>query len=486
MKWLTNKYAYTLVALAMLTCIVLQLAWLLQLFHAQQVQVRRDLDQAVSDAARMSDYLSVVKGHEKSENFRHLFLSTEWLQIKQAFTRMRNLNLGSSFSTEIKADSTFVSIGIQIANDKRKHSNRRAVYILDKGQTMQSVIAADKRDLQRMDSLVKDACLKAQLDMHSYYIIYDYDTGKPETPRTWESSKKADYRSQQFGYNLNAFLHTYQLVVPSINELVLSRMRYYLISSFLMLLVTGLAFVLLFKTIRSQRMYAQARIAFTGNMTHELKTPVSVIEAALDAITRYQLFQQPAKLETYIDISRSELQRLTLMIDKVLNLDQLDHGKVDLRKELYDVQQGLDSVISSMRLRIANGALIQYHPAEEPCFVQGDPVHLTNVFYNLVDNALKYSGDHAVINIVCNCAAEKVRISVSDNGPGIQKIYNDRIFERFFRISDNPDIHNVKGSGLGLYYVKQIIEQHGGSIQVQSEMEKGTNFIIELPAYHEA
>jgi len=485
MKWLSNKYAYPLVALAMLASVMLQAAWLIQLFRAQQIQVKRDFEQAVSNAAQMSDYLSVAPGHENSENFRNFFLSPEWLQIKQAFTRLRDRRLGGSFSSEIRSDSTIITIGLHIANDKPKLSNRNIIHTFDEDETLESVMAADKRDLQRMDSLVKAECLRAQLNVDTYHVLYNYDSGKPESPSIWEKAKKADYRSQLYGYNLNFFLHTYQLVVPSINAAVYYRMRYYLISSLLMLILTGLAFIFLFRVIRTQRMYTQARIAFTGNMTHELKTPVSVIEAALDAITRYQLFREPARLENYIAISKSELQRLILMIDKVLNLDQLDHGDVKLRKELYDVQQGLESVVSAMRLRIAQGTTIKYISADEPCFVDGDPVHLTNVFYNLIDNASKYCGPHAVITITSNCDADNVHISFQDNGPGIDKIYWERVFERFFRIPNNPNIHNIKGSGLGLHYVKQIVERHDGRIQLRSELGKGSNFIIELPAYHE-
>jgi signal transduction histidine kinase len=213
---------------------------------------------------------------------------------------------------------------------------------------------------------------------------------------------------------------------------------------------------------------------------------VSVIEAALDAITRYQLSKDPAKLDNYIHISRSQLKRLNLMIDKVLNLDQLDNGEIRLRPELYDIQQGIDGVVSSMQMHIRqDGAMINYIPADEPCFVDGDPVHLTNVFYNLIDNALKYSGAKAIINIACNCDENNVYISISDNGPGIAHFNRERIFERFFRVIDNPDVHNIKGSGLGLYYVKQVIEKHNGRIKVQSEMGKGSTFIIHLPAYHE-
>lgn len=263
-------------------------------------------------------------------------------------------------------------------------------------------------------------------------------------------------------------------------------MRYYLISSVLMLVLTALAFIFLFRVLRSQRLYTQARLAFTGNMTHELKTPVAVIEAALDAITRYELSRDQAKLDNYIDISKAQLKRLNQMIDKVLNLDQFDNGEVNLRSELFDVQQGLESVVTSMRLRNNKGSTtINYLPAEAPCFVDGDPVHLTNVFYNLIDNALKYSGPKATITVSCSCTSQQVQVSIKDNGPGIAKIHRDRIFERFFRVPDHPDVHNVKGSGLGLHYVKQIVEKHHGKIQVKTEPGKGSNFIIDLPAYHE-
>lgn len=487
MKWMSNKYAYPLVALVILASVGLQAAWLSQLFRVQQVQVKRDLEQAVNNAARMNDYLSAVHGHEGSENFRNFFLSPPWVQFKQAFTAMHAQRVANRYSSHIDKDSTIIDISLRVANGKPKPGQPgRVVRILDEGETMASAMAADRRDLKRMDSLVKRECEQNQLNVKTYYLLYSFDTGKPESPELWKASQQADYRSQIYAYNLNFFFHNYQLVVPSINGLVFYRMRYYLISSLLMLLLTGLAFIFLFRVMRTQRLYTQARMAFTGNMTHELKTPVAVIEAALDAITRYQLSRNPVKLDNYIEISKSELQRLNLMIDKVLNLDQLDNGQVKLRPELYDVQQGLESVVTSMRLRNGqNGTTINYIPSAEPCFVDGDPVHLTNVFYNLIDNALKYSGSNAVINVSCNCNQDNVQISIEDNGPGIAKIYKEQIFERFFRVPDHLDIHNVRGSGLGLYYVRQIIEKHGGKIQLRSEAGKGSNFTIDLPAYHE-
>lgn len=486
MKWLSNRYAYPLVILAMIASIGLQAAWLVQLFHAQQVQVKRDLDQAVDNAARMSEYLSVVSGNENKENFRNFFLSPEWLQLKQAYTHMRRMGIKSRFETDIKNDSTRITIGLRIANDKYKAKKTKVISIFDEGETLESVMKSDKKDLKRMDSLVQWESRRLGICEESFYVLYDYRTGRPESAKDGERAQRADYKSARIGYNLHFFIHTYQLVVPSVTKTVLYRMRYYLVSSLLMILLTGLAFWFLFKVMRSERLYTSARLAFTGNMTHELKTPVAVIEAALDSITRYQLTNDPAKLENYLNISKNEINRLNAMIDKVLNLEQLDNGKINLRPELYDVQQGLESVVSSMKLRNYSGSVtIDYIPSEEPCFVDGDPVHLTNVFYNLMDNAIKYSGPQAAITVSCTSLKDQVTVKIEDNGPGIAKIYQERIFERFFRIPENPDIHTVKGTGLGLHYVKEIINRHGGKIEVSEGAKKGAVFTIYLPAYYE-
>lgn len=487
MKWLSNRYAYPLVILAMIASIGLQAAWLIQLFRAQQVQVKRDLDQAVANAARMSEYLSVAPGHENNNNFRDFFLSPEWLQLKQAYTQMRRIGVASRFETELKNDSTRINMSLKIANHRPPGPRKsRMISIFDEGETLESVMKSDKKDLKRMDSLVRLECRRQQIHEDSFYILYNYRTGKPESGANWNKTKKADYHSAHIGYNLNFFIHTYQLVVPSFTKTVVYRMRYYFVSSLLMIMLTGLAFWFLFKVMRSERLYTGARLAFTGNMTHELKTPVAVIEAALDSITRYQLANDPERLDNYLNISKNEISRLNAMIDKVLNLEQLDNGEINLRPELYDVQQGLESVVSSMRLRDSSGSVtINYFPSEEPCFVDGDPVHLTNVFYNLMDNAIKYSGPKAVINVTCTPTEDEVIIKILDNGPGIAKMYHDRIFERFFRIPENPDIHTVKGTGLGLHYVKEIITLHKGRIEVAGAPEQGTVFTIYLPAYHE-
>jgi signal transduction histidine kinase len=261
---------------------------------------------------------------------------------------------------------------------------------------------------------------------------------------------------------------------------------YYICSAFVLILLIGFACYYILKSIANKQLYAEAKAAFTSNMSHELKTPLAIIEVALDSITRYNLLAKPEKLNNYLEISKTELQRLKQIIDKTIRLDDIDKGNIKLHQELYDVQQCLNLVVASMNVQVNNKeAVIIYEPSADPCFVNGDPVHLTNVFYNLVENALKYGQPGVHVEVACTCNADTAKISIKDDGPGIEAIYHDKIFERFFRISGADDAPHVEGSGLGLNYVKQIVEMHGGRVNVQSEQKKGSKFMVYLPVFNQ-
>lgn len=485
MKWLSPRYTYPMVILVLVVSIALQLAWLRQLFSVQQVQVKRDLEQIVNDASQYIMYASVVPDKQRSEGFRQFFLSPEWQRFQLAYSNMQNYNVRSRFSSDIVGDSSIVELRLSLSTKSPvynfKGKPRGHVQNFGK-EDINKVKADDWRNLAQMDSTVHAKLLQEDLNTSAYYLLYNYENDDPANPGFRSPLKKADFYSEKYTYNLS-FMHKYQLVVPHINGLVLYRMRYYMLSSCFMILLTGAVFYFILRLMRNQRLYAEARIAFTSNMTHELKTPVATVAVALESITKYHLADDPEKLNNYLTISRNELQRLNLMIEKVLNLEQLDNGHAKLRTELFDVQTGLQQVTASMLLQTQKqAATIEFKPSDEPCFVNGDPVHLTNVFYNLIDNALKYGGENVAIAISCKRDSHNVTISFRDNGPGIEDLYQLRVFDRFFRVQNEVDVHTVNGSGLGLNYVKQIIEKHGGKIRLQSEPGKGSNFIITLPA----
>jgi len=482
MNWLSNRFAYPLVVFVIISSVILQLAWLDQLFKAQSARAKRDLEEIAGKAAEMSTYLSMAPGKKAGTNFRNFFLSPEWLQFKQAYNNMRFNHIGSRFNSQIQGDSTFVDISLRIYNGQPPTIKHGHMTVFEYGSSLRQEQALDRIDLNRMDSIVRHELSQFGVQLSTVFVVYDFDNKRMLT-HSEKIVKQADFSSQQYSYNLR-FLRMYQLVVPSISSLVIHRMRLYLVSSLFMLVLTIAVFYFILRLMHNQRLYAQARVSFTSNMTHELKTPVATIAIALESIVENDMQNDPAALMSYLEISRNELKRLNLMIDRVLNLEQLDSGKDHMREELFDVQQGLEKVVSSLKLQIENtNAEIIWHKLDVPCFISGDPVHLTNVFYNLIENALKYGGQNVKLEIACFLSPNEVKISFKDNGPGISQNYQKRIFDRFFRVpAKTTDVHNIKGTGLGLNYVKQVIEKNGGYIKLESEPGHGSIFTLFFPA----
>ena len=483
MKWLSSRYVLPLAVITLVISVCLQCAWIRQLYLAQKKSVATALESIVSDASRRITYQSIAKGHEKSIRFQQFFLSPEWLSLRQAFDELKVDNLRSQFHYGITNDSSVVEMKMSFLNDPKKKIGHKAKAVID-GKSQRDVSLGDQRDLKVMDSLVNHQLDRLGWHIDRNYALYDYSDGRLVKGIVVSKSPSA-FLSGKYTYNLK-FQNRYQLVISTITWLIIYQMRYYLISSFLMLVLTAAAFYLLIRLMKNQQLYAQARMSFTSNMTHELQTPISTIAVALESISKYHLIDEPEKLENYLNISRHELQRLQAMIEKVLKQEQMDLGKTTLQLSLFDIQTILKQVILSMDIQVRekNTRLILI-PADEPYFIKGDAMHMANVCYNLIDNALKYSPAESKIEISCSIANHELTISFKDNGPGIKEIHQLQVFERFFRIFNQDNIHNVKGSGLGLHYVKQVVELHGGRVALHSKVGKGSNFMVILPLYEE-
>jgi two-component system phosphate regulon sensor histidine kinase PhoR len=216
-------------------------------------------------------------------------------------------------------------------------------------------------------------------------------------------------------------------------------------------------------------------------MTHELKTPISTISLSSELLMRIDLNEDPEKIRKYAGIIYKENKRLENQVERVLNIAKLDKDKVVLNKENFDVHELLAEVKENFEFNQLNqGGKIELNCIAENYKIQADPVHLTNVVYNLLDNAVKYC--ITTPQIVLNTRNEKnlLVIEIADNGIGMKREDVKQIFEKFYRVPTG-NIHNVKGFGLGLYYVKLIIDAHEGKIEVKSLVNKGTTFTIYLP-----
>lgn len=479
MKWFKAKYTYILIVLSLLVSTGLQVVWLQQLFEAQQKQFKDEIESLVSRTAQTNMYysLTIFKDPGNLLLAKQLFLSPQWEQLRLAFDNMKIPGMHTSTSIIVDTDSTAVTMGLNLKENSK--DKRRRPVVTSTGKSPEQLRLTDSLSLVKMKKSLNASLKKIGINSKAYYSICSYNAKvlKSDVPKGF----KPAFTSRSYIYNIQD-IYRCQLNLGSINSVVWYRMRYYLASSILMVLLTCTAFYFILKLLRSQQLYAAAKSDFTSNMTHELKTPIATVLVAMESIKKYNLINNPETLQNYLDISQHEMRRLDLMVEKALNSNSETEAEQPINLELYDVQSGLQQVINSMQLQLqSSGANIRFNLLEEPCFVYGDPVHLTNIFYNLIDNAFKYSGNKLFLEINCKYDSEKITLSFKDNGPGIDKIYHKKIFERFFRVPSKGDTHDIKGSGLGLHYVKQIVEKHGGTIKVKSEPGNGTNFIITLP-----
>ena len=215
-------------------------------------------------------------------------------------------------------------------------------------------------------------------------------------------------------------------------------------------------------------------------MTHELKTPISTIALSSDFLSRTNANSDFEKTRHYAQIIKTENKRLENQVERVLQLAKLDKDQLELKRSEVDLKNIIQDVVESFKLSVEQReGVVNILFEEEKVIVYVDRVHITNVIYNLLDNANKYSPEKPEIEISLR-SKKHIEIEIKDKGKGISSMELKQIFDKFYR-ADISDVHDVKGFGLGLYYVKTIIEAHGGSVSVNSKLNEGSTFTITLP-----
>jgi two-component system phosphate regulon sensor histidine kinase PhoR len=252
-----------------------------------------------------------------------------------------------------------------------------------------------------------------------------------------------------------------------------------LFSLFIVIMISG-AFILMYRNIKAQQRLMEQKNDFISNVTHELKTPVATVSVALEALKNFRAMDDPKVAEEYLDMAQRELNRLTLMTEKILNASVFESKGIEFSPEKVDINELLNDVLES------NKVIFEKRDAEVTVTrtgmnfeTYGSGEHLRSVIYNLIDNALKYSPGKPVIHVYIKESDREINLMVKDQGIGIPAEYQKKVFEKFFRVPTG-DVHNIKGYGLGLSHVASIIESHKGTLDVTSEPGKGSEFRITL------
>ncbi len=271
----------------------------------------------------------------------------------------------------------------------------------------------------------------------------------------------------------------FTVTFPHFAIVSLNNMPMWIVTSFVLIIVVLFILYALF-IVFTQKSITRVQRDFINNMTHEFKTPISTISVIQQVISDPDIVKSPQRLNTYTKIIGDEIGRLNDQVEKILNITRLEKRQIEMHKEVVLANGIIDKVIQNLaHMEFEKEVVIDKNVTAENDIIAADKTHFTNVICNIIENGIKYSPSNAEIMVTTKNVGKKLEISISDKGEGIDKKEIKKIFDKFYRIPKG-DTHNVKGFGLGLFYVKQIAQAHHWNLKVESEPGLGTTFYITI------
>ena len=334
-------------------------------------------------------------------------------------------------------------------------------------------------NVKSLSSFLKYRFKRFNIDIPFEFAIFNADSitrVKSENfvldKNTFESALFTD-ENDESGYliKVNFPKRTPFLVAPVISVAVVS-----IIFTFIIIIVYIYTVLILLR----QRQISQIKTDFINNMTHEFKTPIATINLALDSIINPKTIKDQSLVKKYLEMIKDENKRMYDQVENVLRISQLEKRELNIKKTTLDLNELIKIAVSHVQLLLENkNGSIHLNLNAVKSEIQGNETHLVNVMVNIIDNAIKYCDKAPEIQVSTENVADKIVLKITDNGIGMSKKVQNKIFEKFYR-EQTGDLHNIKGHGLGLAYVKKIIDYHNGKIVLESALNKGTVFSIEL------
>ena len=385
------------------------------------------------------------------------------------------------------ARDTSFSLPVKLGNSYEKNLLVKSKFLNEMMVKMFSSNLFDditaRLNLVLLDTLITAHLRSNHVDTNFTFNVID-KVGTPVKFSGVSNNYAPDLKSGAFNYKLfpSDFVSSgYQLIIdfPHQKHYLAKQMWPTLLASILLISIVVIAFYSAVSTIFKQKKVSEIKNDFISNMTHELKTPISTISLACEAIEDPDVSKNSDSLHSFIGMISDENRRLGKLVEKVLQTSLLEKGNLKIQKEIQPIHDIVREAIKAFRIQFQRqGGSIEEGTIDE-VFLAVDKIHFSNVIINLLDNALKYSPSKPAARIDLVKTSTGLCLKITDNGIGIKKEDQKRIFDKLFRVSTG-DRHDVKGFGLGLDYVKSIITLHGGQVSVKSEFGKGSTFKIEL------
>lgn len=339
---------------------------------------------------------------------------------------------------------------------------------------------------ERVSVPVLQKLIKKELEEHGVetkfeFGIYSNNLATKIKSNDFKYDKDATYSIPVFIDNEGSTKYELLVTFPLKKKFLLSELISITVLSIIFTLIILIAYSSALNQLIRQRQISEIKNDFINNMTHEFKTPIATINLALDAIKNPKIIDDKEKVLRYLQMIKDENKRMHAQVENVLRISKLEKKELDIVKEPHNIHEIIEDAIEHVNLILADreGTIISHFNALRNTVLIND-VHFTNVIVNILENAIKYSPNVPEIEICTENIKDMIIIKIKDKGLGMSKAAQKRIFEKFYR-EHTGDIHNVKGHGLGLSYVKRIVDDHNGQVYVESEKGKGSTFIIKLP-----
>lgn len=474
------KYIGVLVIVALLGVAVYQAYWLVQLYHTMSEQ----MDSNIQEAMRVADLKEVyLRLKSIEDNGPHGVMD-----VSAGVGQDGSLVAKATTTTKVTLDGDKYeqSTGVIVRTNPQEKSDTAdnednafmkmledQISIVELAQMIQQGmhLGVDRFEgtrYEKFDTLLMVGLKRMGLSGEHQLVCIKTDTVYTYATPGYKPTSKA----RQYEYNWTNY-GRYVLTIEPATNLVWREMAGILTASGLIVLLLGLAFYYLIRTILKQRTLDEMKTDFTNNITHELKTPIAVAYAANDALLNFGEQADEDKRNHYLTLCRQQLEQLSGMVEQILSMSMERRRQFKLNIEAVNLAELLQPVIEQQQLKADKPVSISCRIEPENLTIQADRTHLSNILNNLIDNAVKYSPDEARIEITAMSNA----ITVTDHGMGIPADKLPHIYDKFYRVPTG-DRHDVKGYGLGLFYVKTMVEKHGWTIHAESKIGEGTTFMI--------
>ncbi len=372
------------------------------------------------------------------------------------------------------------------AKIKEEIFNEKANLVLSKTAEALSTDTAACRNMEECigkDEIHKtDSLFNSSMNFYNFHIDYAFEVKQPDGSVAPSESglknnvykKRLEEEATKNGLELN-------MILPGKKQFLLQEMGLLFITSVILIIIVLVLFWRTIMSLINEKRISEHTTDFLNNMTHEFKTPLTNIALAGKMIGKESSAGHEEKIKHYSGIILEENEKLRLQVEQVLSMTALERGEIPIRKTELDLHVLINDAAKCISIQIENlkGELTLNLNAEN-VVIMGDKTHLTNALNNLIDNSIKYSKGQPKIIIQTFNSGKNIIVTITDNGIGIEKEFHKKVFDKFFRVPTG-NVHDVKGFGLGLAYIKKIIELHAGTILLQSEPRRGTTFAITLP-----